>query len=63
MLKNLSLVSLSMSDIFGIDAATVISPVLHINFAKIHTGSKVMLSITLLCNRMLTLMKRFYQVS
>ena len=43
MLKNLSLVSMSMWNIFGIDAATVISPVLHINFAKIHTDSEVVI--------------------
>ena len=46
MLMNLSLVSLSMSDIFGIDVVTVISLVLHINFAKIHTDSKVVLLMT-----------------
>ena len=37
-----------MSDIFGTDVAIVISPVLRINFAKIHTDSKVILSNTLL---------------
>ena len=46
MLMNLSFVSLSMSDIFGIDVVTVISPVLHINFAKIHTESEVVLLMT-----------------
>ena len=48
MLKNLSLMSLSMSDILGIDVATVISPVLCLNFAKIHTDSEVVISMTLL---------------
>ena len=43
MLKNLSLVSLSVSDIFGIYVVTVISSVLYINFDKIHTNSKVAL--------------------
>ena len=42
----LPLVSLSMSDIFEIDVVTVISPVLRINFAKIHTDSEVVLSMT-----------------
>ena len=36
MFKNLPLVSLSISDIFGIDAVTIISPFFHINFTKIH---------------------------
>ena len=57
---NLSLVSLSMSDILEIDVTTVISPVLRINFAKIHTDSKVLLSITLLFGMMLSLVKRFH---
>ena len=55
MLKNLFLVSMSILDIFGIDVATVISPVLHINFSKIHIDSEVILSITLLFGRMLSL--------
>ena len=46
MLMNLPLMSLNMSNIFGIDTIIVISPVLHINFAKIHTDSEVILSIT-----------------
>ena len=46
MFMYLPLASLSISDIFGIDVATVISPVLRINFAKIHTDSKIILSIT-----------------
>ena len=41
MLKNLPLVSLGISDIFGIDATTVIYPVLHINFAKIQTDGEL----------------------
>ena len=57
---NLPLVSLSMSDILEIDVATVISFVLHINFAKIHTNSEVVLSMTFLFSRMLSLMKRFH---
>ena len=60
MLANLSLMSLSVSDILGIDVATVISPVLRINFAKIHTNNEVVLSITLLFGRMLNLVKRFH---
>ena len=60
MLMNLSLVSLSMSDILEIDVATVISHVLCINFAKIHTDSEVILSMTLLFSRMLSLVKRFH---
>ena len=46
MLINSPLVSLSMSDILEINVATVISPVLHINFAKIHMNNEVVLSIT-----------------
>ena len=57
MLMNLPLVSLSMSDILEIDVATVISLVLHINFAKIHTNNEVVLSMTLLFSRMLSLVK------
>ena len=60
---NLSLVSLSMSDILEIDVAIVISFVLCINFAKIHTDSEVVLSMTLLFGRMLSLVKRFHYVS
>ena len=59
MLVNLSLVSLSISDIFEIDVVTVIPPVLRINFAKIHTGSEVVISITLLLGWMLSLVKIF----
>ena len=60
MIKNLSIVSLSMSNIFRINAATVISPVLRINFAKIHTDSEVVLLITLLFGKMLSLVKIFH---
>ena len=60
MLNNLSLVSLSMSDILEIDVAIVISPVLHINFTKIHTDSEVVLSTTLLFSRMFSFVKKFH---
>ena len=60
MLKNLSLVSLSISDIFGIDASIVIFPVLCINFIKIHMNNEVVLSITLLFDRMFSLVKIFH---
>ena len=43
---NLPLASLSISDIFGIDVAIVISLVLCINFSKIYTNSEVVLSMT-----------------
>ena len=48
MFKNLSLVSLNMSNILEIYVAIVISLVLRINFVKIHTDSEVVLSMTLL---------------
>ena len=60
MLKNLPLVSLSLSGIFGIDAAIIISPILCINFSKIHTDSEVFLSMTLLFGRMVSLVKKFH---
>ena len=60
MLMNLPFVSLSMSNILEIDVATFISPVLLINFDKIHTDSKVILSMTLLFGRLLSLVKRFH---
>ena len=60
MLINLPLVTLSMSNILEIDVATVISPILCINFAKIHTDSKVILSMTLLFGRILSLVKKFH---
>ena len=44
MLMNFPIVCLSMKDILEIDVTTVISPVLRINFAKIHTDSEVVLS-------------------
>ena len=46
MFMNLSTVSLSISDIFGSDFATVISPVLCINFVKLHIYREVILSMT-----------------
>ena len=46
MFMNMPLISLSISDIFRTDVATVISLVSLINFAKIHTDSEVVLSMT-----------------
>ena len=60
MLINLSLVSLNMSDIFLIDVVIIISSVLYINFANIHIDSEVIVSITWLFGRMLSLVKRFH---
>ena len=60
MLMNLSFVSLSMSDILKIDVAIVISFVLRINFAKIHTDSEVVISMTFLLDKMFSLVKRFH---
>ena len=60
MLINLPLMSLSISDILEIDVLTVISSILHINFAKIHTDSEVVILMYLLFSRMLSLMKRFH---
>ena len=57
---NLPLASLSISDILRINVATVISPILHINFAKIHMDSEVILSKTLLFGKMLSLVKIFH---
>ena len=57
---NLSLVSLNMSDILGINVVTVIFLVLCINFTKIHTDSEVILLITLLFGRIFSLVKRFH---
>ena len=57
---NLPLVSISILDILGIYVVTVISPVLRINFAKIHTDSKVVISMTLLFGRIFSLVKRFH---
>ena len=57
---NLYLVSISMYDIFLIDVAIVIFLVFHINFVKIHMDSEVILSITWLFGRMLSLMKIFH---
>ena len=56
----LSLVSLSMSDIVEIDVAIVISLVLHINFDKIHTDSEIVISMNLLFSKMFSLVKRFH---
>ena len=60
MFKNFSLMNLSMSDIFEIDVVIVISLVLHINFAKIHTYSEVVLSMTLLFGRLISLVKLYH---
>ena len=60
MLMNLPLVSLSMSDILKIDVAIVISFVLRINFTKIHADSEVVISMTLLLDKMFSLVKRFH---
>ena len=46
MLVDLHLMSLSMSDIFGIDVVTVISFVFNINFTKIDTNGEVVLSMS-----------------
>ena len=59
MLMNLPLMSLSMLNILEIDVAIVIFFVLRINFTKIHTNSEVILSMTLLFNRILSFMKIF----
>ena len=59
MFVNLPLMSLSMSDIYGIDVVTVIYPVLRINFVKIHTAIDVVILITLLFGIMLSLMNLF----
>ena len=60
MLMNLLLVSLSMLDIFGIDASIVIFLVSCINFAKIHTNSELVFLITLLFSMMLSLVNIFH---
>ena len=61
MFMDLPLVSVSMLDFFfGIDATIVISLVLRINFAKIHMDSEVVISITSIFCRMLSLVKRFH---
>ena len=49
-----------MSDILEIDVTIVIFPVLRINFAKVHTNSEVVISMTLLVGRMLSLVKKFH---
>ena len=60
MLMNLLLVSLSMLNIFRIDAAIVIFLVLCINFAKINTNNELVFSITLLFSMMLSLVNIFH---
>ena len=60
MLMNLLFVNLSISDIFRIDVAIVISLILCISFAKIHMDSGVVLSMTLLFGRIFSLVKRFH---
>ena len=60
MIMNLSLVTLSISDIFEINVVTVISLILRINFVKIHTNNVVIIFISLLFSRMFNLMKRFH---
>ena len=57
---NLHIMSMSISDIFEIDVATVISLVLLINFAKIHMASEVVILMTLLFSRKLSLVKIFH---
>ena len=57
---NLPFMSLSMSDILGIDVATVISSVLRINFVKIHTDSEIVLLMTSLFGMMFSLVNRFH---
>ena len=49
-----------MPNILGIDVVIVNSPVLHINFAKIHMDSEVVLYRILLFGRMLILVKIFH---
>ena len=46
MLMNMPLLSLSITDILGIDVAIVIFPVLRINLSKVHTDNEVVLSMT-----------------
>ena len=52
-----------MLDFIEIDVIIIISFVLHINFIKIHTNNEVVISMTLLFGRMLSLVKRFHYVS
>ena len=60
MLVDLPLVSPSMPNTLGTDVVTVNSPLLHINFAKIHTDSEIIISMTLLFGRMFNLIKIFH---
>ena len=45
---------------FGINVTTIIYLVLRINFVKIYTDSEIVISMTLLFSRMLSLVKRFH---
>ena len=63
MLMYLYFMSLTMSNILEIDVAVVISSVFRIIFAKIHTDSQVVISMTLLFGRMLSFVRRFNYVS
>ena len=49
-----------MSNILEIDVTIVISFVLRFNFAKIHTYSEVVLSMTLLFGRILSFVEIFH---
>ena len=60
MFMNLPLVSMNMLNILEIDVAIVIFPILHINFAKIHIDSKVVLLMTLLFSMIVSLVKIFH---
>ena len=60
MFMNLPIVSMNILDILEIDVATVISSVLRINFAMIHTDSEIVLSMILLFGRMLSFVKRLH---
>ena len=51
MFMNLSFMSLSMLDIFGIDVVIIISLILRVSFIKINTDSEVVISITLLFSK------------
>ena len=57
---NLPFVYLTISNILRIDVATIISLIWHINFAKIYTDSEVVVSMTLLFGRILSLVKKFH---
>ena len=57
---NLPFVYLTISNILRIDVATIISLIWHINFSKIYTDSEVVVSMTLLFGRILSLVKKFH---